>query len=156
MDGSMKEKSYKGKPLVHWKSSKPNPYIWPHLLVELGTINDPCGCRRARLREHDKKYKSRWVMYYEAMQDAYERDIVDPRFVHINDEPRIFVVKVYADMNTLAKNIDLMERRMAGQNKLTAEFVWVLRPCETHGKKMTDGERRQFCWKKPAHLIHTP
>ena len=152
----MKERPYTGKPLVHWKSSKPNPYNWPRLLVELGTINDPCGCRRARLREHDKKYKSRWVMYYEALQDPCERDMVDPRFVHINDTARIFVIKIYADMNTLSKNIDLLERRLDGQNKLTAEFVWVVRPCEKHGKKLSLGERRQFCFKKPNHLTKTP
>ena len=147
-----RERKVKMVPMVYWKSSKPDPYAWPYLVVELSLFADPCGCRRKRLREHSERHKSRWAMYYQTILDPMSVDIVDPRCVVIPSQLSMFVGKLYADQTTLSGHPDKLENRMEAQGKLTLEFVWVLRPCEVHGEKLSDLRRRGCGQKAPSHM----
>lgn len=146
------ERRVKLRPLIYWRSAKPDPYLWPYVVVELALFADPCGCRRRRLREHSEQYQSRWAMYYEVIQDPITVDIVDPRCVAIPSQLTMLVAKLYADQTTLSGHPDKLENRMEAQRKLTLEFVWLIRPCERHGEKLIDLRRRACGQSPPPHL----
>ncbi len=138
-------------PLVYWSDPKPNPYQWaPMLIVELGSFSDPDGCRRDRLRQHSTKHKTRWAMYYSLIPDRVEGDLTDMRAVSVNAAPTVFVGKLYADLTTLTDRGAIAEGRIEAQRLLTAEFVWLLRPCEHE----TPSPYQQYTTglTAPAHL----
>ena len=150
------ERKAKLIPMVYWRSKKPDPYNWPHVVVELALFADPCGCRRRRLRAHSEQHRSRWAMYYESILDPVTVDIVDPRCVVVPSQNSMFVGKLYANQLTLTKNADSVQDRLEAQRKLTLEFVWIIRPCEQHGEKLSDLRRRSCGSKPPSHLKRIP
>ena len=95
-------------------------------------------------------------MYYESILDPMSVDIVDPRCVIVPSQPSMFVGKLYADQSTLSGHADKLANRMEAQRKLTLEFVWVLRPCDQHGQKLSDLRRRGCGAKAPSHMKRIP
>ena len=134
------------KPCVSWhQPAKKGPYErWQKLQVAVGTINDLCGCARARFREHCQTYPQRFGMYYELVKEVF--DSHNAPMVETGDHYKELVVKLYAPRQGFGK---------AGftQAAFNHELVWVTRPCEIHGRKLTDRERRGCGAQPPQHMI---
>ena len=143
-----------GPPLVYWKSPKPDPYLWRDVIVEMGAMGDACGCRRQAFRQYDAEKKSRWAMYYEEVPDMFSLTSEDRRIVLVEDQPTVFVFKLYADLSTLAHPINETTFYEA-QRILMKEFTWLARPCGC-GKKLTPQQLRPYEKEEPTHMKEVP
>ena len=132
------------RPCVSWQQpAKKGPYErWKRLQVSVGTINDPCGCARQRFREHCQTYPQRFGMYYELLREVFEHD---GSGVDIGDSYKQLVIKLYAPRSGFGKS-------GFTQAAFNHELVWVARPCEIHGKKLSAMERRGCGAEPPAHM----
>jgi len=135
------------KPCVAWSQpAKIGPYErWKNLQVAVGTINDLCGCARKRFREHCQTYPQRWGMYYELVEDVFDNGNPNQR-VDFEGYSKSLIVKLYAPQQGFGR---------AGftQAAFNHELVWVARPCEIHGRKLSDMERRGCGAQPPQHMI---
>lgn len=134
------------KPCVSWRQpAKKGPYErWKNLQVSFGTINDPCGCARARFREHCQTYPQRFGMYYELVEEIFDDGSGLTR-IDFEGYRKELVIKLYAPRQGFGKT----GFTQAGFNH---ELVWVARPCEIHGKKLSAMERRGCGAEPPAHM----
>ena len=134
------------KPCVSWQQpAKKGPYErWQKLQVAVGTINDPCGCARTRFREHCQTYPQRFGMYYELLREIFDNGSTTAQY-ELDGSSKQVVIKLYAPRQGFGKT----GFTQAGFNH---ELVWVARPCEIHGRKLTDRERRGCGAEPPAHM----
>ena len=135
------------KRFVSYQSRKPDPYKWPHVIVEVANFRDRCGCRRERLRAYDAAKKSRWVMYYETQAEPFVCCAQDRRVVTVDDPGSVFIGKVYADTTSFYRKINETNFYKA-QQELMREVVWVIRPCRH--MKMTVLQRRPYHYQPSA------
>lgn len=135
------------KPCVQWhQPATQGPYErWKNLQVSVGTVRDSCGCSLRRFREHCQSYPQRFGMYYELVDEIFEGTREAQRSYHTGNSTS-FVIKLYAPRQGFGK---------VGftQAAFNHELVWVSRPCEVHGRKLTDRERRGCGAVPPQHMI---
>ena len=140
---------------VAWNSAKPDPYLWPHVLVEMSAVRDLCGCRRRAFRSHCNRYESRWGSYYEFVPEPIERSGSDRRTIIQNDDPQRFLFKLYANLKSFTKKVNETTFYQAQQD-LMAEFVWLIRPCLHVQAKMHPLQLRPYQnMHPPKHLART-
>ena len=130
-----------GHNMVSYASRKPDPYQWQHLIVELANFRDTCGCRRKRVRAYDRSKKSRFVIYYETVEEPFTCSSSDRRVVTVHDPGTMFILKIYAETTSFYTKINESNFYKA-QQQLMREVVWLIRPC--HHSKMTALQRRPY------------
>ena len=134
------------KPCVYWQQpAKKGPYErWKRLQVAVGTIKDTCGCASKRFREHCQTYPQRFGMYYELVREVFD-DGSGKAFIDYEGQSKSLVIKLYAPRSGFGKS-------GFTQAAFNHELVWVARPCEIHGKKLSAMERRGCGAEPPAHM----
>ena len=81
-------------------------------------------------------------MYYELLKEMF---VNGTQQYDLGDHYKSLVIKLYAPRQGFGKT----GFTQAGFNH---ELVWVARPCEIHGKKLSDMERRGCGAEPPAHM----